>query len=167
MRKLPFLKFFLLSLLILTGGSVAYSGEHEHDKRDGKAPNQANSRNLVGSSWYVIAYNNGKQAVVNLLGDTHITMHFGENGRMIGSTGCNKYLATYKTADTSVTIMQPEPTQSICARPKGIMEQETRFLELLSSVATFRLDGSRLHLRTLTGAIAMTLVRATPAPSAG
>ncbi len=128
---------------------------------------QAGNRNLAGSSWYVVTYNNAKQAVVSLLGDTHITMHFGKDGRIIGYTGCNKYFTTYKTADTSVTIAQPESTRSFCARPEGVMDQEARFLELLRSVATFRLEGNRLHLRTVDGAMAMTLVRATTAPSAG
>ena len=150
MHRLLFVEFFLMSLLILTSGTVASSGEH----------------NLAGSSWHVVAYNNGRQAVVSVLDGTHITVHFGEDGRITGSAGCNQYFATYETADASMTIGQPGSTRRFCAEPEGIMEQDAGFLEALRSVATFRLDADRLDLRTADGAMAMSLVRAAAALSA-
>jgi heat shock protein HslJ len=129
---------------------------------------EAGSLTLAGTSWEVMAYNNGKQAVVSVLGGTRITSHFGDDGRVTGSAGCNQYFAGYEVKGESISIALPGATRRFCAEPEEIMDQEAGFLEALSSVATFRLEGERLALRTLDGALALTLVRGTAAapPSA-
>lgn len=126
---------------------------------------EADSGSLAGTSWQVIAYKNGRQAVVSVLGGTHITANFTEDGRVTGSAGCNQYFAAYQTADASVTIGRPASTRRLCVDPEGVMDQETRFLEALGSVATYRREGDTLTLRDADGALAATLVRDPPAPS--
>jgi heat shock protein HslJ len=133
---------------------------------------EAGSLTLAGTSWEVIAYNNGKQAVVSVLGGTRITAQFGDDGRVTGSAGCNQYFAEYQGANGSITIGLPGATRRFCAEPEGILDQEARFLEALYSAITFRLDGERLALRTTGGALAVNLVRDpaaafTPATPAG
>jgi len=44
---------------------------------------------LAGSSWQIMGYNNGKQAVVSVIIGTEITANFGEDGTLSGSAGCN------------------------------------------------------------------------------
>ena len=50
-------------------------------------------------------------------------------------------------------------TRKMCGRAEGIMEQEQQFLHVLGTVATHRIEGDRLELRTARGAIAMLLAR--------
>jgi heat shock protein HslJ len=126
---------------------------------------EAGSLTLAGTSWEVMACNNGKQAVVSVLGGTRITAHFGDDGRVTGSAGCNEYFASYEVRGESIRIALPGATRRFCAEPEGIMDQEARFLEALRSAATFRLEGERLALRTPDGALAVTLVRDTAAAS--
>ena len=120
---------------------------------------EAGSLALAGTAWEVMAYNNGKRAVVSVLGGTRITAHFGDNARVTGSAGCNQYFANYEVKGESISIAQPGATRRFCAEPEGIMDQEARFLEALRSAATFRLEKERLALRTPDGALALTLVR--------
>ncbi len=125
---------------------------------------EAGSLTLAGTSWEVVAYNNGKQAVVSVLGGTRVTAHFGEDGRVTGSAGCNQYFASYEIKGESISIALPGATRRHCAEPQGAMDQEARFLEALRSAATFRLEGERLALRTADIALAVTLVRDSSVP---
>jgi heat shock protein HslJ len=125
---------------------------------------EAGSLTLAETSWEVTAYNNGQQAVVSVLADTGITAHFGADGRVTGSAGCNQYFASYQLKGESIRIALPEAARRHCAEPQGAMDQEARFLEALRSAATFRLEGERLALRTADGALAIILVRDASAP---
>ena len=126
---------------------------------------EAGSLALAGTSWKVMAYNNGKRAVVSVLGGTRVTAHFGGDGRVTGSAGCNQYFANYEVKGESISIAQPGATRRFCAEPEGIMDQEMRFLEALRTAATLRLEGERLALRTADSALALTLVRNADAAS--
>jgi heat shock protein HslJ len=119
---------------------------------------EAGSRDLAGTAWQVIAYNNGKQAVVSVITGTRITARFGDDGRVTGSAGCNQYFAEYLGGDGVIVIGPPGATRRFCADPQGGMDQEVRFLEALRSATTFRREGERLALRTTDGAMAVTLV---------
>lgn len=120
---------------------------------------EAASLTLAGTAWEVIAYNDGNRAVVSVLGGTRITAHFGDDGRVTGSAGCNQYFANYEVKGESISIAQPGATRRFCAEPEGIMDQEVQFLEALRSATTFRRENERLALRTADGALALTLVR--------
>ncbi len=116
---------------------------------------------LAGTDWRVTGYNNGKQAVVSVLAGTTLTLAFDGDGRASGSAGCNRFTAGYSQDGETVTLGAAASTRMMCAGPEGIMEQETQFLKALESVATGRLEGDSLELRTATGALA---VRATRTP---
>ena len=126
---------------------------------------EAASLTLAGTSWEVTAYNNGERAVVSVLIGTRITAHFGDDGRVTGSAGCNQYFANYEVKGESISIAQPAATRRFCAKPEGVMDQEARFLEALRSATTFRRENERLALRTADGALALTLVRDAAAAS--
>jgi len=123
----------------------------------------AQNRALSGTTWTVTGYNNGKQAVVSALAGSTLTLIFGEDGRLSGSAGCNTYTTSYEVSDQSLRIGQIASTRMLCNEPAGVMEQETRFLQALGTVATYRSDGERLELRTGDGALAVTAARGAPA----
>jgi heat shock protein HslJ len=123
----------------------------------------AQSQGLAGTSWRVTGYNNGRQAVVSVLVGAEPTMAFGTDGRVGGSTGCNRYGATYVHSGSKLSLGPAAATRKRCVDPERIMEQEQQFLQALQTVASVRIDGDRLELRTGEGALAATLLRE-PAP---
>jgi heat shock protein HslJ len=120
----------------------------------------AQSQALAGTSWRVTDVNNGKEAVVSLVADTSVTMHFAKDGKVAGSGGCNNYTATYTQDGDKLTFTPAAATRRMCIAP-GVMEQEHAFFKALESVATARMEGNRLELRTADGALALGLVRHT------
>lgn len=120
---------------------------------------KAQTQALAGTSWDVLAYNNGKQAVVSVLADTKLTAVFGKDGRLTGFAGCNNYHAGYEAVAPKIAIGPVASTQKACDEPPGVGEQEARYLIALETAARYRIEGSRLELRTADGAIAVTLQR--------
>ena len=116
------------------------------------------SRTLDGR-WQVNRYNNGRQGVVSPLLGTDLDLSFLADGRIGGSSGCNRYNATVQVDGNKLTISTPMSSRRMCSAPVGVMEQERQFLAALSSVATLRLEGQRLELRSADGALALILKR--------
>jgi len=115
---------------------------------------KAQSQALAGTSWNVTAYNNGKQAVESVLPSPTLTAVFDKTGNLSGFAGCNNYNATYKATAPKISIGMVASTRKECASPKGVMTQELAYLTALHTAATYRIEGSRLELRTTTGALA-------------
>jgi heat shock protein HslJ len=67
---------------------------------------------------------------------------------------------TYETDEAGgMTFGAISATEMACEDPPGVMEQERLFLEALSEVATYELQGDLLTLRWEDGAAAATFVR--------
>lgn len=113
---------------------------------------------LPGTAWRVTAYNNGRQAVVGVLAGTALTLRFAADGRAAGSAGCNSYSTRYEGDVVRLRFGQAATTRKMCAG-NGVMAQEQAFLKALSTVAMGRIEGNRLELRTVEGALAATLLR--------
>lgn len=120
----------------------------------------AQSTSLAGTSWRVTAYNNAKQALVSVAAGSELTAEFSADGRLSGSAGCNRYAAEYTTSGKSIKISQAAATRRFCPQPQGVMEQEGLFLKALADAATYRVEGDCLELRTVAGALAVTLTAA-------
>jgi heat shock protein HslJ len=113
------------------------------------------SQALAGTRWNVTQVNNGRQAVVGIVDGTQPTLEFGDAGTVAGSAGCNRYTANFAQDGASVTIGRGATTRKACPEPAGAMAQEQAFLAALATVATARVDGDRLELRTADGALAV------------
>ena len=120
---------------------------------------KAQTQALGGTSWDVLAYNNGKQAVVSVLAATKLTATFGKDGNLTGFGGCNEYNATYKATAPKISIGPVASTRKHCEEPAGASDQETAYLAALATAATYRVEGSQLELRTTDGALAVELHR--------
>jgi heat shock protein HslJ len=101
---------------------------------------------LGDTSWHVTAYNNGEQTLVSPLEGRAITLLFGVDGIVAGSTGCNNYAATYTVEGDRLAVGSAALTRMMCAEPEGIMEQEAAYLAALSSAAAYRIEGDELTL---------------------
>jgi heat shock protein HslJ len=128
------------------------------------------SSDLGGTAWVATGYNNGKQAVVSVALGTEITANFGADGQLTGSAGCNTYVASYETSGKDGIKIGPGATTMKMCEP-AVMDQEQQYLAALQTAATYRIDGSKLELRTADGALAVTFQTAAaaqppaPAPS--
>jgi heat shock protein HslJ len=122
----------------------------------------AQAQSLGDTAWRVTGYNNGRQAVVSVLGSTTLTMVFGTEGQVSGTAGCNNYTASYTSTATAVRIGPAAATRRMCGDPEQIMAQEQQFLKALETVAAFRREGEQLELRTGDGALAVSLARDGP-----
>jgi heat shock protein HslJ len=120
---------------------------------------EAQTQALGGTAWDVTAYNNGKQAVVSVLVETKLTAMFGKDGSLSGFGGCNEYTASYKATAPKISVGPVASTRKHCEEPAGVSEQETAYLAALETAATYRVEGSRLELRTAGGALAVELHR--------
>ena len=120
---------------------------------------EAQTQALGGTSWDVLAYNNGKQAVVSVLAETKLTAMFGKDGFLRGFGGCNEYNASYEATAPKISIGPVASTRKHCEQPTGMSEQETAYLAALETAATYHVQGSQLELRTGGGALAVELHR--------
>ena len=115
---------------------------------------KAQSQQLAGTSWTVSAYNNGKQGFESVLAGTKLTAVFGKDGNLAGIAGCNNYNGPYKATAPKITIGPLAVTRKYCSEPAGVSDQEARYLAALETVATYRVEGARLEMRTAAGALA-------------
>jgi heat shock protein HslJ len=115
---------------------------------------------LAGTSWNVISYNNGKQAVVSVIIGTEITADFGPDGKLSGFSGCNNYNTSYEVDGDNITISEMiMSTRAFCAEPEGVMEQEQQYLAALPTAATYKIELGRMEMRTGEGALVASFER--------
>jgi heat shock protein HslJ len=122
---------------------------------------------LGGTPWQVVSYNNGRGGVVSVSADSTITALFGDDGRVSGDTGCNRYEASY-TIDGRTIAAGPIATTRRACSSEDLATQEALFLTALGAATRYELIGDKLTLRNDAGAAQVILVRpaATPAPAA-
>jgi heat shock protein HslJ len=113
----------------------------------------AGSNELAGTSWEVISYNNGKEAVVSVIIDTSLTADFGEDGQLTGNSGCNSYFASYETDEDKITIGPVGMTEMACLDTDGVMEQEQLYLAALRMADVYRIEADHLEMRTDEGSM--------------
>ncbi|WP_339904624.1 META domain-containing protein [Pseudomonas guineae] len=67
-----------------------------------------------------------------LIDSSHLTITLGDDGRAYGNAGCNHWFAGYTLTGAQISFSAAGSTRKMCA--PALMEQETRFLENLSTV---------------------------------
>ncbi len=103
------------------------------------------SQDLAGTSWDLLAYNNGTGGFQSTVIDVAVTIDFTEDGTLSGSAGCNNYSASWETEDGSIEIGPAASTLMACA-DEQVQAQETRYLELLGLADTYRVDAGMLEM---------------------
>jgi heat shock protein HslJ len=92
-----------------------------------------------------------------LIPGTAITAFF-DKGRISGSTGCNRYFASYTTSGSSLAVRDAGSTKMYCSSPEGIMDQEALFLTLLPEAASWSIRDRGLVIRDKPGREILTFV---------
>ena len=106
---------------------------------------EAISQDLAGTSWDLIAYNNGTGGFESAWGDEPVTAAFADDGTLSGSAGCNSYNTSWEADDGSIEMGPAASTKMMCA-DEQIMKQEARYLELLDLAETYRVDAGTLEM---------------------
>jgi heat shock protein HslJ len=90
---------------------------------------------LVGKEWAV-----NEVAGLATIPNARPSLIFTTDGRLAGSTSCNRLLGNYTTSGYRLTIRQGGTTMMAC--PPAVMQQERRFLDVLNGVRFYRIDPS-------------------------
>jgi heat shock protein HslJ len=85
--------------------------------------------------------------------DIFISVGFGEDGTVGGSSGCNSYSAQYQVDEDKITIGPAASTLMAC--PEPVMQFETAYMQALGSAASYKLDGGSLILLDENGEAAL------------
>lgn len=101
---------------------------------------------LPGSSWQVITF----AGQTPLSGHT-ITFEFDTEGNIAGDASCNRFGGTCTIEGNTMKIGPLRSTRRAC-EPE-IMQQEQKFLALLSAATTWSIDGDDLVLTAPDGEI--------------
>lgn len=108
------------------------------------------SQGVSGSLWMLTELNGSPP-----LPDTAITVEFGEDGRVGGSSGCNSYNTTYSVSGNKINLGD-QVASTMMACPDPVMDQESDYLEALSAAATFEIAEDTLTIYDADGnAVAM------------
>lgn len=111
---------------------------------------------LIGTSWRLTWYNNGRQAIVSVLEDSAFMLELGDDGQLEGKA-CNRYRAGFEHDDRLFRLVGPiAATRAACSQPQGIVEQEGAYFAVLERVAGFRISDDEL---TLTDTDGVTMAR--------
>lgn len=83
-------------------------------------------------------------------GETPLTLTFGSDGRVTGSSGCNTFMGQYSVDDTMLSIGSLGSTRRACP-DADLQAQEQTYLQDLQGVRSFQSAGSMLTLTTKNG----------------
>ena len=98
---------------------------------------------LAGVKWKVTSFNNGRQAVVGVVGDSRLEISF-DDGKVSGDAGCNTFHGNYTSGDGTVAIGPLATSRRACEEP--LMTQEREFLAALASAVKWSIDGNVLDM---------------------
>jgi heat shock protein HslJ len=96
------------------------------------------------ATWQLESFESEGESVPTVA-DGDITLVLTDEGTIRGSSGCNNYRSTYGLGDDGSIRFGALATTRMACRSE-IMDQETRFQELLDAVSSVRFDDDRMLL---------------------
>ena len=113
---------------------------------------------LVGASWTLESLGD-LGGMASPISGADVTLELSDDGALRGNAGCNNYFSNnYSAAGGIFVAGAVGSTRMACGEPAGIMEQETRFLELLGAAEFSTVAGDTLTL-TVPGAVKDYVIR--------
>lgn len=114
---------------------------------------------LAGSEWTVDA-----MGMTGLVSGSEPTIAFSDDGKISGTTGCNRFFGGYTQAGAAVTFTGVGMTKMACLGD-GLMEQEATFTGILNGEATASVNAD--GALTIRGAEGISFTALPAAPVAG
>jgi heat shock protein HslJ len=128
----------ILAMLLVTGSLWGCSLSQE--RATGK------TMSLAGSQWQVQEIDGDPVSQ-----DGEVTIAFSEEGRVSGTSSCNRYQGGWDASGNQLELSRMAATRMACPAP--LMQQESRFLKLLGDVRRYQFEADgRLVLETVDGA---------------
>jgi len=136
---------FLKALSAGTSYRINANGELEIQYREGSrnkrlkfSPLKTGSANqkmtLDNTSWQLMATGQSLPR-----SQKPITLTFSENNRLAGSSGCNRYMGSFKVKGNQFELKSPlASTRMAC--PEASMQREKQFLEALSAAKSYQIN---------------------------
>ncbi|MDX2077051.1 MAG: META domain-containing protein [bacterium] len=89
---------------------------------------------LANTEWQLVQYGT-TDALIDVVGDTPITLKFEDEETVSGSGGCNSYGGIYSIWEGDISFSNVFSTEMACMI-EGVMEQESHYLQALSTAST-------------------------------
>ena len=136
---------FLQALSAGQSYKINANGELEIQYREGSrnkrlkfSPLKTGSANqkmaLENTSWQLIATGQSLPQT-----EKPITLTFSENNRLAGSSGCNRYMGSFKVTGNQFEVKSPlASTRMAC--PETLMKREQQFLQALSAAKRYQIN---------------------------
>jgi heat shock protein HslJ len=99
---------------------------------------------LAGTAWRLEAYGPADEPVAAPAG-AEATVAFGEDGRVTGHTGCNRFVGPYQIEGDEIVFGTLATTRKACLGEER-QRQERAMLAALRGDVRFELDGDALRL---------------------
>ena len=147
------MRFFVVLILMLVATPALAQTQTDRILSTGQ-------RALSGTDWRLVSFGpSGTET--DVIAGTTVTLKFGEDGRVGGSTGCNTYGGTYDVRGDAISIGRLISTKRACLDPNA-NEQERRFLTALETANRFRLSANRLTILSDRGRTVLNFVSNSP-----
>jgi heat shock protein HslJ len=105
---------------------------------------QRSLQDLESSSWQLIRYQNA-QGVPTLPYSQHEPTLQLQEGRISGTTGCNRYLGSYQLKQGEISLEASATTLMACVF-EGLSQQEQAYIKALTEVSRYELKDDQLLL---------------------
>lgn len=105
---------------------------------------------LVGTTWTLTSISSG-DAVSSVVSGTEVTVMLAADETVCGSAGCNRFSGTYTQAGDRLAFSPLAATKMACAG--YVMAQERVYLDAMSEVASYAIDGEQLTVSDGSGAM--------------
>lgn len=147
----------LLMLIVFGNGCTAAPDQHparnDSVAADRPMPAGGSGDGLENVDWLLRQYLGEAGELLAVLPETTVDARFSD-GRIDGSTGCNRFFGTYTGGENNRLGIGPAATtRKHCAEPAGIMQQEQEYLDALARVHTYTLKPGILELRDENGSL--------------
>lgn len=106
-------------------------------KRQDQAPTAAAS--LRGTAWRLEDLGG-----TGMMDGAQATLVFSQDGRVSGNASCNRFLGTATIGGSAISFAPLATTRKMCA--EAVMQQERRYLEMLSEARRFETRGHLLYI---------------------
>lgn len=87
-------------------------------------------KSLENGTWVVEDINRG-----GVIDNSHLTLSFGQDGRMSGSTNCNTFTGSFKSTSTKLIFSDVAVTEKACLA-EALQNQEAAYLAILNASAS-------------------------------
>lgn len=118
--------------------------------------NAHDPKRLVGE-WTLTSYTNSGGEVPASTTSTS-TIDFASDGKVVGTSGCNRFGGRYETAGETLKFSAIGMNQMMCA-DDSVMQQETAFTVAFQKAQTFSVDDRTLTISATDGVTSLRFAR--------